>query len=105
MARTSSPVSDSVYNVPEPEGLEDTDKRNENEFASLGTHPKYPEIVAYLRDRQEYYRKYMPDGTALVGLSNEEAGAWWKCAATIIAEYEAFMNIVETTTDAVRASR
>lgn len=106
--RTSSPVPDSIgpdpYTVPDTTEIGDGDVKNENEFASLGTSQRYPEIVAYLRERQEFYRKYLPDGTAIINIPDEQAGQWWKCAATLIAELDAFINIVGVSADAVRQS-
>lgn len=108
--RTSSPVPDTAfsepYDLPEPSVIQDADAKNENEFAALGLNSqKYPAVVAYIRERQEFYRKYMPDGASIIAVSSEDAGAWWKCAATIIAELDAFVNIVEVNADAVRESR
>lgn len=109
MLRTTSPISDPILQdplaIPDAQQIADKDVDNENQFASLGASQRYPEIVAQLRSRQDFYRKYMPDGKALIELSNEEAGAWWKCAATIIQEIEGFINIIEVNTDAVRKSR
>lgn len=91
--------------MPKGVPIADTDAKNENEFAGLGSGQRYSEIVAYLRERQEFYRKYLPDGQPIAKLSDSELGAWWKCAATIIQEFEAFINIVDISTDAVRQSR
>jgi hypothetical protein len=105
-SRTSSPVPDSLsdaFSTPS-DVIDARDNRTENEFASLGLDRKYPAVVAHLRERQEFYRKYLPDGTAITGLSNEEVGAWWKCAATLIAELEALITIIEVSRDAVRQS-
>jgi hypothetical protein len=104
--QTSSPISDAVsYTPPDVGEIDEIDKKEENQFASLGFDGKWPEVIKYLRERQEFYRKYLPDGTAIVNLSSEEAGQWWKSAATIIAELDAFINIVEVSKDAVRESR
>lgn len=102
---TSSPISDTLQYDPPAAVIADQDAKQENQFAAFGLDKRYPEVVKYLRDRQENYRKYLPDGTAIASLSNEQAGAWWKCAATIIAEIDAFINIVEVSRDAVRESR
>ncbi len=102
--RTSSPVPDagSPFDLPAPEPLAAQDTKDQDQFASLGLSKQYPEVVAYLRERQEFYRNYMPDGEAIMNLPDSVAGTWWKCAATIIAEIESFITIVETSSDAKR---
>jgi hypothetical protein len=105
--RTSSPVPDGFMEpfTPPPKAIADQDARNENQFAKFGMAKDYPEVVTYLRDKQEFYRKYLPGGSPIVGMSDAELGAWWKCATTIIEEFEAFINIVEISRDAVQQTR
>lgn len=100
---TSSPISDSAPYLP-PERTE-VEAKEENEFASLGSNKRYPEVIAYLKERQNHYRKYLPDGTPVVKVPDDRLAEWWKCATTIIAELDAFINIVEVSTNAVRESQ
>lgn len=98
--RTNSPISDPVpFEAPAIAAME---KRPQTEGAKLGKSKKWPEVTAYLEGRIEFYRQYMPDGTAIPSLTEAEAGRWWKCAATIIAELENFKNRIESE---VRASK
>jgi hypothetical protein len=105
--RANSPTPDTEsqpYNPPRA-AADPVEDSQEDQFVAMGTDNRWPEIVAYLRERQEVYRKYLPDGTAIATLSDREAGAWWKCAATVIAELDAFINVIEVPRDAARDSR
>lgn len=91
--RANSPISDAdpfstVVNTPKPAKPKPTD------LERLANSDEYPAVMAYLEGRKDFYRKYMPDGEMLPKLSDDEAGRWWKCAATIINEVEAFQNML-----------
>ncbi len=103
--RTSSPVPDNSVQSYAPLQEAEVDATKENQFAALGTDKHYPEVVAHLETRKEFYRRYLPDGTAIASLSEDEAGRWWKCAATIISEIDQFLSIIEVSKDAIRQSR
>lgn len=86
--RTNSPISD-----PQPYSVPKTDSKPQpipdDDWSKLSKDKKYPLIKKYLEDKKEFYRKYMPDGTAIQNIPDEHLAIWWKAAATIIAEIEA----------------
>jgi hypothetical protein len=75
----------------------------EDELAKLGNaRVKWPRITAFIAERQEFYRQFVPGGKRLTDMSAEERGNWWLCASTIIAEYDAFQDVVNEINDAKR---
>ena len=92
--RTNSPIDDSVpFNEPE---FEQPEAVPANDFAKFAKNKKrYTELTDYLDSRKNFYKEYLPDGTAIAKLSDADAGAWWKCAATIIREMELLKRMID----------
>jgi hypothetical protein len=91
--RTNSPISDDAP-WEEPEFEAPNTVREKTDWEKIGTSGKYPAIQTYIDGRKEHYRRYLPDGSAITDLPDEEIGKAWKNAIIIISELEAFEAIV-----------
>lgn len=72
-------------------------KPTPDDWEKLGKSRKYKEINKWIESRKEYWRHFLPDGTAIKDLPDDQVAAWWKCASTIIDEYENLQLKIETT--------
>ena len=91
--RTNSPTPDSdpftqVVTQPKPE------KPAPSDIQKIANSENYPQFKAYIDQKKEFYRNYMPGGESITKFDDEEAGRWWKCAATIIAELDVIDNML-----------
>lgn len=92
--RTNSPIDDSTP-FQEPD-FEQPEQVPANDFAKFGKNKKrYSELTQYLEGRKQQYREYLPDGTPVAKLSDTELGMWWKCAATMIREFDLLVQMIE----------
>lgn len=92
--RTNSPMDDPApFQAPEVKQLPKPRKKK-TEWEKFIKDKKYPEIAAYIATRKEYWRMYLPDGRRIQDVPPAVREAWWGCAATIIAEYEDFEQML-----------
>lgn len=96
-------VGDTTPFFPEEEQPKVEEDLLQSEIAKLGnSRLKWPRITQFIEERQEFYRRYMPGGADIKGMTAEERGLWWLCASTMIAEYDAFKDVVNEIADAKR---
>lgn len=98
--RTNSPIDDPIpFEMPQFEGMEEPIK----EDTPKGIDKKG--VDDYIAGRIAYFEKYLPNGTPIIDLSDEEAGRWWKMAATLKAEFEALNRQVQGEADELQSTR
>ena len=93
--RTNSPIDDPIpFEMPQFEAMEDEPIKDDK---PRGIDKKG--VDDYIAGRIAYFEKYLPNGTPIIDLTDEEAGRWWKMAATLKAEFEALNRQVQGTAD------
>ena len=101
--RTNSPIGDeSPWEEPAETVLA---ALPDNDFGKLGKSKGYAEIDLYIQTKIDFYKKYFPDGTSVIELTNEQAGAWWKLAAIIVSEFEALNAKIQGERDASKREK
>jgi hypothetical protein len=89
--RTNSPVDDPTpFQPPQPQQL----KEIASDFAKLGKSRKYPEVQQYMKDRREFYQRFLPGGVAVNEVPNELAGEYWKIASLVLTEIDMLEGII-----------
>lgn len=87
--RTNSPIDD-----PQPWEAPDVipaeQKKVVSDYEKLIKSKKYPLIHKYWEGRIEHYRRYLPSGETITGLTKAERATAWENAVVIISELEAF---------------
>ena len=68
---------------------------SESDWQKIAKSAKYKEFFLYLEGRKEYYRRYLPDGRTVEGVSVEERMAWWNTATILIKEIEGIQASLE----------
>lgn len=106
--RTSGPVPDNTtppYIPPHQVEVAQEDKEMDNEFAAFGLSQKYPEVVKYLEERKEFWRKFRPGGVPIADITPKNYHEYIVAemtAANIITELDAFINLIEIQKDATK---
>lgn len=88
----NSPIDTSAP-IPSPEPVKK--KRKKTDFEKIGKDAKYPEVVTWIDSRIEFYKRYLPGGTPIESLTDEERKKRWDSAVVIIKELESFKRTVE----------
>lgn len=90
---TNSPIDTSA---PIPTATEPAKKRRKKtDFEKISKDVKYPKVVEYIEGRVKHYQMYLPGGTPIEGVTDDERKKRWDSAVVIIKELEAFKNTVE----------
>lgn len=80
----------------------------EQELLKIRGSRKYPKLVEHLQAKQDFYRQYYPGGATggvpVENIDTKELGLWWKMAAIIVAEFQAFIDIVENVHEAAKSA-
>lgn len=89
------PDPTSALEVPDPVINPETNEV-EVEWRRLAADGKWPATVAYLKERQEFYRKYLPgNGMDVNNMPSEELVIAWKTADNVIKEIENWIATLE----------
>jgi hypothetical protein len=101
-------VGDAQPYIPEEEQVKVAVDPLQEEMSKLGNNKaKWAQITDFIHQRHTYYRNFLPGvgtaaDTALNKMDHAERGMWWLCAATMIAEYQAFEDVINEVADAKR---
>ena len=107
--KTNSPIDQGASFDPESFTKTDTVPQTEESkmIAKVGSSPEWKLITNYLRNRQDFYRAFLPDGKTAVAQAMtvkklEEIGKQWVVATSIIGEIESWINQVEVEVNATK---
>lgn len=88
-------------NSPLDEGLPPTDatppkrkKQKLDGWQQLAKIDKLKDVNDYIEGQKDFYRKFLPTGQPISGLTKAERIAAWENAVVIIAEFEKFQTIL-----------
>lgn len=87
----NSPLPDAeVTKVPTPT----PPKPEADAWTKLAKSKDYAEIHAYLEQRKEAYRRFLPNGTPVENAKDDDIASHYKMAACVIKEIEAFQGAI-----------
>lgn len=106
-SKANSPLPDSFSFVDTFEDIEEpvVDDSLEQKLAKLRNSPDGELLIQHFRDRQDFYRHYLPGGEPIHTLNERERAAYWQVASVVIQEFEVAIQIMEGVADAVKASK
>lgn len=94
--RTNSVISDPEPLAPTPPVQPAKKQEPQNDFEKLANNSEdYKQFDAYIQQRIKYFTGYLPNGTPVESLSDEQRAVAWGQATVVIRELEMLNNTVQ----------
>jgi len=67
-----------------------------NKKAKYSRSKEFQELKGKMEERIKFYQSYLPGGTPIVSITEEERGKYWAIADCVIGELQAVIDMYET---------
>jgi len=70
--------------------------------AKVSKSREFKNLKANMRERMDFYSQFLPGGTSVLEMTNEERGKYWAIANVIIMEFQAVISEYDGSVDLLK---